>query len=362
MKNILFATVRQENCGDEFILFGAQNIIASLEPVYNPVILNKNVEVCRRLQLRNKIVDIHNHSSDTTTSLNLENLCFQDDPLHDNSFADYYPLDFIDAVVFAGTPEWVTNKLRPLYTKLADYAGPIFFLGAGIHEGFEEFGPYSKLTDIFKNIHKKADVFTVRDRLLQEYLRPEINAELLPCPALLCSKSHRMRTRIEKIGFSLQAKDGDARVNFVPKDTYYFSLQLLEEAARHFDVEIVCHWIEDLIHLKRELGTKYPLRYSYDARDYLDIYDTYDLVISTRVHGSGMAASLGIPSFTISHSVRTDTVKGFLSFIISPDEKIAEIIKAIKALDIKEESEKIIVHKTSTFEAYKNQLSPFFPI
>jgi len=361
-KNILFVTVRQENCGDEFILFGAQNIISTLVPQYNAIIVNKNAEICRRLKLRNKVVDIRDHVSQNVTSLNLEELCFQNEPLYDNSLADYHSLDFIDCVVFAGTPEWVTNKLRPLYSQLAAFSGPIFFLGPGIHEGFEAFGPYSKLPDIFQKIHKKAHVFTVRDSLLLEYLRPEVNAKLLPCPALYCAKHHRTRTKIKKIGFCLQANADHARVIFVPNETYDFSLSLLEEMARSYEVEVVCHWIEDLICLQKELGNKYPIRYSYDARDYLEIYDQYDLVISTRVHGSGMAASLGIPTFTLSHSRRTDTVKGFLSRIISAKKEIPDIIETIKSLDLSIESEKIITHKKATLKAFQDLLTPFFPL
>ncbi len=360
--NILFVTVRQENCGDEFILFGAQNIVAGLIPQYNPIIVNKNVEVCRRLKLRNKIVDIQDHVSGNITSLNLEELCFQDEPLFDNSFAEYYSLDLIDCVVFAGTPEWITNKLHPLYTRLEGFPGPIFFLGPGIHEGFEAFGPYSKVPDIFRRIHKKASVFTVRDSLLLKYLQPDVNAKLLPCPALYCSPRERPRTKVKKIGFCLQANADNARVIFVPDETYQFSLRLLEETAKFYEVEVVCHWIEDLICLRKELGNTYPIRYSYDAKDYLDIYDQYDLVISTRVHGSGMAASLGIPTFTLAHSRRTDTVKGFLSHILSADENIADIIGAVRSLDIPAESKKIIEHKKESLKAYQDLLTPFFPL
>jgi polysaccharide pyruvyl transferase WcaK-like protein len=361
-KNILFVTVRQENCGDEFILFGTQNIISTMEPTYNPIILNKNVEVCRRLKLRNKVADIRDHVSNNVTSVNLEELCFQNEPLYDNSFADYYSLDGIDCVVFAGSPEWVTNKLSPLYGKLVDFTGPIFFLGPGIHEGFEDYGPYSRIPNLFRNIHKKADVFVVRESLLLNYLRPEVNAKLLPCPALLCAKHHKARTSINKIGFSLQVDEGNARVMFIPKETYDFSIRLLDAISKHYEVEIVCHWIEDLIHLHKVFGNRYPIRYSYDAKDYLDIYNQYDLVVSTRVHGSGMAASLGIPSFTISHSKRTDTVQGFLSRVIDPNTKIVDIVERVKSFDVFEASRIIIAHKDDTLLAYKELLKPFFPL
>ena len=151
MKNILFATVRQGNCGDEFILFGAQNIISSLQPSYNPIILNKNVEVCRRLQLRNKTLDIDLEDSGKKISLNLGDICFDNEPLEDNSFAEYYSLDFIDAVVFAGTPEWLVYKLLPLYEKLVDFEGPTLFPGPGYHEGFKG-SSYSNVHPVYKTI------------------------------------------------------------------------------------------------------------------------------------------------------------------------------------------------------------------
>lgn len=362
MKNILFPTVRQGNCGDEFILLGVLNIIDSLQPEYNQVILNKNVEVCRRLLLRNKVLEIDIKGLNSKIPLNLGELCFKNQPLEDNSFADYYSLDFIDAVIFAGTPEWMVYKLRPLYEKLADYRGLILFLGPGYHEGLGRFGLYSKFSEVYRNIHKAAKAFIVRDRLLLDYMKPEVECDLLPCPALLCSKKHKARDTLGKIGFVLQAKRGDARVNYVSENLYYYSLQLLDEISKYYDVEVVCHWIEDLICLAKEVGDKYPVRYSYDAKDYLDIYDSYDLVVSTRVHGSGMAASLGIPTFTISHSMRTDTVKGFLSHVIFPDDHVDTVLDAIESLDIKEKSMKIISHKEDTLNAYKKVLSPFFPL
>lgn len=362
MKNILFATVRQGNCGDEFILFGAQNIISSLQPEYNAIIVNKNEEVCRRLQFRGKNVDIEFADSDKKISFNLGDLCFKNLGLGDNSFAEYHSLDCIDAVVFAGTPEWAAYKILPLYKKLEDFEGPILFLGPGYHEGFARIGPYSSWSEEYKKIHKKANAFIVRDSILLEYLKPDIEATLLPCPALLCSKTHRKRKALNRIGFTLQAKAGEVWFDSVPEDIYQFSVDLLERFSKVYEVEVVCHWIEDLIYLNRELKDRYILRYCYDAKDYLEFYDSYDLVISTRVHGSGMAASLGVPTFTISHSARTDTVNGFLSRIINKDDNIEDLVEVAGSLDIGKESLKIMAHKQATLEAYKNALNEYLPL
>ena len=70
----------------------------------------------------------------------------------------------------------------------------------------------------------------------------------------------------------------------------------------------IAHYIDDL-RLCNELG--WECFYSFSARDYFEMYDACDLVISPRVHGCGMAASLGIPSIAIPHDGRISTVSGF---------------------------------------------------
>ena len=360
MKNILFPTVRQGNCGDEFIFMGVKNLIDSMQPEYNPIILNKNVEACRRLALRGRAVNIETDSGEKV-SLDLEQLCFMKWPsLHDNSFADYHELDFIDAVVFAGTPEWMGFKLDHLYRKLRRFEGPILFLGVGFHEGLAQSGPYAAFAE--KPIHQAARVFTVRDRLLYDFVKKEVAAVQLPCPALLCAPNHKKRTAVKRIGFSLQGKKGQARANYVPEATYDFSLKLLRVMARYFECEVVCHWIEDLVHINNEIGHEFTVRYTYDAKDYLRIYDRYDLVIGTRVHGSGMAASLGIPSYTIAHSLRSDTVMGFLSRLIAPTDDVEEIVAEVQALDLAAASAQVIAHKKETLAAYQALLDPHFPL
>ena len=70
------------------------------------------------------------------------------------------------------------------------FDGPIPYLGPGYHEGFNE-STYSELHPVYKTIIERADRFIVRDSVLLDYLNYEFDTELLPCPGLLCSKSHR---------------------------------------------------------------------------------------------------------------------------------------------------------------------------
>jgi hypothetical protein len=55
----------------------------------------------------------------------------------------------------------------------------------------------------------------------------------------------------------------------------------------------------------------------------------------------------------VSHGKRVKTVEGFLSEIISPDD---DFLEAIKNMDVKKQSIKIINHKKETKNKYKEEL------
>jgi hypothetical protein len=59
---------------------------------------------------------------------------------------------------------------------------------------------------------------------------------------------------------------------------------------------VICHYIDEFVDFSRALS---PVRYSYDAHDYIDILNDYDLIISTRLHGAILANSLGKPALML---------------------------------------------------------------
>jgi hypothetical protein len=63
-----------------------------------------------------------------------------------------------------------------------------------------------------------------------------------------------------------------------------------------FTVDVICHYIDEFIEFARTVA---PLRYSYDARDYINILNDFDLIISTRLHGAILANSLGKPAILL---------------------------------------------------------------
>ena len=78
---------------------------------------------------------------------------------------------------------------------------------------------------------------------------------------------------------------------------------------------------------------KFPdidINYSYDSKDYIDIYNKFDLVIGGRVHGIGMSASLGIPGIMIKHDSRSSTTDGFLATSINIGTSVNDIVEIIR--------------------------------
>ena len=132
-KNILFSTTRQWNPGDEFILFGVLNLLRDAIGKFNPLIFNRNPDV-RPCDLKN------NRLLSKAYNERIEKMCFRGqgfigahfrDRFCDNSWRDGMRADDIDYVIFAGTPEWYTTRVRSLYKVINDNGIPCSFLGVG---------------------------------------------------------------------------------------------------------------------------------------------------------------------------------------------------------------------------------------
>jgi len=268
--NILISSTRQWNPGDEFILFGIRNL---LEEVFDKEIINWV------LYDRNPDLFIDGFKN----------------PLHrgslwGNSFHGHDPKS-IDVAVIAGTPEWFGPSLSGFYKAVREANLPLIVLGAGYIDAQINF------TDdeiyCLKNLTR---VVTVRD----EYAARELNKigvshEILPCPALFASSSEKIPSDLKKIGLIIQT---DKTLNQSVKEelahVLLWAVKKLRDAG--FNTDIICHYIDEFIEFSRTFEN---VRYSYDARDYINILNGYDLVISTRVHGAILANSLGKPAMVL---------------------------------------------------------------
>lgn len=338
--NILFSTTHMWNCGDDFINIGVMNILQTLIGPFNPILYNRHPALHL---LRSNIIpkDIQQHPR--RYHLNNELWAM------DNSWYPNISLKSIDCVVYSG-PEWCGIMLDPLTEQLLERDIPIIFLGIGCLDITKDLH-YQQLPKQDRAILEKAHYISVRDHYMLKLLEP-LQPIINPCPALLSSKQQRKRQSLKKIALCLQSGFGYQRLKTA--DIQY-TMKLFNKLIPHYECALVCHRIEELVHFD---ALPLPHYFSYDPKDYFAIYDQFDLTISTRVHGTGICASLGIPGFIIQHSARSDTANGFLTdFIPINPENIDEMVEKITSLNIAETSENIITHKAATMETYLSQLA-----
>lgn len=348
MKNILFNTTRQWNCGDEFILFGVKNILNNLITNYNSIIYNRHPDI-RPTRQGIKIIQTRKEHPKLEAIFNLG--------FRDNSVKYYTDCSFIDLAVFAGTPECFGRRNINFYKHIDKNNIPTIYLGVGC---------YPEKNDLQNKILKNALFVSVRDKkFLNHPLYQQINAKYLPCPALLSASREKQIKEVKNIALVLGVPlKYCVQHNCISQATFDFICKLYKKLIQDFSdkykFSIVCHYIDEMP-LAHKLfdREKTEIFYSYDAKEYESIYSKFDFVISSRVHGCGMASSLGIPNINISHDFRSTTCDGFLSDYLHLDTDIASAIKLIEKniANAPQKSAEIIKHKAETLRQYVKYLS-----
>lgn len=351
-KNILFSTTRQWNPGDEFILMGCINLLKEIYPAFNPIIFNRNPEV-----RQGKFSELNflksSHWEKWRPTGNSFTRAFLRTGFLDNSFKNDTDPSFLDLVVFAGSPEWKGPFCKPLYKVIAERKLSTLFLGIGAGPNFAK----QKLSALEQEVLGKAQLITARDENAAQFLA-DYHPLVLPCPALLSAPApyEKKIPKVNKIGLiygTYQASNN----NNVSRETYTYLKELYGEIIRRFspqyEIELVCHYIDELPCAYKDFPGVNIL-YSYDSKDYLDIFHRFDFVIGHRVHGIGISASMGIPGLAIVHDNRGQTTKGFLAGLITASvpmghvlDKITEHIEQIQTLNVQ-----LQAHKQTTRNAY----------
>ncbi|HIE58633.1 MAG TPA: polysaccharide pyruvyl transferase family protein [Hydrogenothermaceae bacterium] len=317
-KNILFSTTRQWNPGDEFILLGTINILKEVLGEFNPIIYNRNPETRQTFQYLNPFRKIYINNNKILEIVN----SFLRIGFWDNSFKDTSDISNIDLVVFAGSPEWIGGRLDTLYKQILKNNILTIYIGIGSGNTFK----YKNLKKLYKTALEKSILITTRDTYTYNELKT-LNPYLLPCPALFSSKEEKKISKVKKIGL-IYATYKSAPYNKISKNAYNYLKKVYTKLLKHFDCEIICHYIDELDEVYKDFpGVK--IYYSYDSKDYINIYKNFDIVIGPRIHGIGISASIGIPGILIGHDIRADTGKGFLADIFNYGEDYKSIIQNI---------------------------------
>lgn len=296
-RNVLFSSTSQWNVGDEFILRGILRACADAGVALNPVLYNRNPAVSTPWHPKiawppAPVVPPENSAQLTA-----------DDP--------------VDYVIFAGTPEWAGGQRSDrLLRFIRERRLRCSFLGVGLGaaQGLEG--------DAAVVLREHTDVFVARDAFAFDAARPHLTPHRHSCPAILCCPGGRERAAPRRIGLVLQASQ--TLWQSVPPEVRDYLVAQSRLLAAHFDVCAIAHYLDDLA-LARSLGLS--CRYSFRSEDYPALYEDCDLVITARVHGAGLAASLGIPSILVSHDGRAETGRGFGAEIVPPGTPLLPLVQ-----------------------------------
>ena len=300
--NILISSTRQWNPGDEFILMGVRNLLKYLlkNQKINWILYDRNPD----LFVEGFSKPIHRHKIWSNVFYNHTAAC-------------------VDLAVVAGTPEWFGLPMRRFYKAIKESNIPLILLGIG----------YVDRTITFSNdelycFKKLLKVAIVRDEYASTALREVgIAHEVLPCPALFAAEAEivteERRKKDKKIGFVIQT---NKTINqSIPEELMHASVWAVRELRRHgFEVEVVCHYIDEFVEFSKNLA---PVRYSYDSSDYISIVADYDFVISTRLHGAILANCFCRPAILLNKDSRSmGTAKLFpFIYVTDPDDLMHQI-------------------------------------
>ncbi len=322
--NILFSTTRQWNCGDEFILFGVRRLLDSLGVVYNPIIYNRHPSICPR--------PWHRHSRWSKA---------ERAPKRDNSFFLDHP-ETIDYVIFAGSPEWSDGpRVAPLLNFIIDNGLRCAFIGVGI-SGTTQFGP-----ELNRVLAENCDLITARDPDCYELIRNMPNSFQEVCPALFSAPSNRLRTGPAHIG--IVAQTAKTEFHSIPTETETYLTRQFDKLETAYPVTYIAHYIDEANLLAEQ---KKQFYYSGYSEDYPRLFDEFDLVISSRIHGCGLAASLGIPNILIPHDARYKTALGFKAEIANVGKEGADLSEMVARINIETASAELIEHRAARHEAF----------
>ena len=348
VRNVLYVTTRQWNPGDEFILAGVKAILrASGWAPKIEAIFNKSPQVAGKLSRQNPFrMKRANYSAGYLDS-------FVQTAHFENSFGPANDINAFDAVVFCGSPGWFGGRLSGLYRQLSDYTGRVYYIGIGSSNRD------LKLSATEVAVLKRAEVVTCRDERLHTELeaRYGVRTHLMTCPALLAAPHEVKVNALTKLGL-VYTSAGTNRGQRVSTEHETLQNEIFHHLiAEYEEVDIICNYYDEVDSAASEFGAE-RVRYTSDARDYADLMSEYSFIVSSRVHGCGLASSLGVPNVLLGHDKRAETVRGFGSSVTTSLSEIRAQLSALgdgDALGV--ESDRLLTLKRDLLDQYLQRLA-----
>lgn len=332
--NICLSSTVNWNPGDEFIRYGVRNLLEKLiGNRHNYFIWNRNPDFFYKAWADDRVKENF-----------LSNSCSRQD------------LSYMDLFVFAGTPEWFGNPTAPLYKEIERRHVPSLFLGLGAGRDPKHLNKTEK-----KVLNADTSFVSNRSNTLAEELNQEDvkGVHTLPCPAVLCVKGteYAPRQKTGKIGFLLQTTEVSCQNSKISFAQEFFNL------LPNPNYELLASYIaETRVAAQKSIKA----RFSFEPQDYFAIYQDYDFLITTRLHGALSALSAGIPAILVTEPTneRVQTAAVLYKEVLPVADSVGgalEILKAYQSDAVYEaHRRKIFDFKSSVEKCYISLLEDFF--
>jgi len=355
----MYSATRQWNPGDEFILSGSRRIIDAALGQFQPVLYDRNPDVRpsdgTTVAYRTLKRPIEGKAGDVYEKLS----AYLRLGFFSNSVKFDSDMSFAALAVLAGSPEWATPRCWSFYDHVFRNRLPLVGLGLGTMP--------DRLPGFIHEALRSAKLLTTRSkRLATSDVARQYGIGYLPCPALLSAPNSRQVSEVRRVGVVLGAPYRDAVwANGLDPEFFDRVCAGLDALIAHHrglvEFDFVAHYIDE-ISVIRDRFPDHEVRYSFDAAEYYDIFNDYGLVVSTRVHGCGIAASLGIPSISLGHDFRSDTTSGFLATQVDLDDDPSVLLAAFDEVagNVSEVSTNLLAHRQATLDEYVEQLRAAF--
>lgn len=135
----------------------------------------------------------------------------------------------------------------------------------------------------------------------------------LGCPSLMINSDLHMGVTVEeKWAFVISKELSGKRLRVVltvPAGSHALVMaeKLIIAIAQEHEVLIILQMFEDhgfINNLARKYNVDLPARYFVSIFDWVGVVKTYDIVISTRIHGGMAAVAAGVPFFVVATDIR----------------------------------------------------------
>lgn len=351
----MYSATRQWNPGDEFILSGARRVIDTALGYHSPVLYDRNPDVRPSDGSTVAYRNLKRPVSEAAGGVYERLSPFLRLGSYGNSVKFDSDLSYASLAVLAGSPEWATPRCWSFYDHVFRNELPLVGLGLGTM-------PDNPPAFISAALDGAVLVTTRSKSLAGSDLAQRHHIDYLPCPALLSAPSARAVTGVRRVGVVLGAPYEDAVWANGLEPEFFERVSraldaLIDNYADEIEFDFIAHYIDELPVL-RDRFPDHRIRYSFDSGDYYDLFSEYDVVVSTRVHGCGIAASLGIPSISLGHDFRSDTTDGFLarSVDLGADERALDAAFEDLAGRAPAISSQLRAHRDATLQEYVERL------